>query len=74
MTAIKRIFEAWGSEFEKKDSLARADNIRFMSLFKSSNIKAKTWPYEARDDDLSRVNRCKTPCLSIRGSRVREKD
>ena len=52
-TAIKRIFEAWGSEFEKKHSLARADNIRFMSLFKSSNIKAKTRPYEARDDDLS---------------------
>ena len=48
--ALKRIFEAWGTEFEKKHSLARADNIRYYSLFKSVNIKAKTRPYEARDD------------------------
>ena len=51
--AIKRIFEAWGHEFKKKHSLARSDNIRYLSLFKSQNIKAKTRPYEARDDDLS---------------------
>ena len=51
--ALKRIFEAWGTEFEKKHSLARADNIRYCSLFKSVNIKAKTRPYEARDDPLS---------------------
>ena len=51
--AIKRIFEAWGHEFKKKHSLARPDNIRYLSLFKSQNIKAKTRPYEARDDELS---------------------
>ena len=52
-TRLNESLKHGDTSFKKKHSLARSDNIRYLSLFKSQNIKEKTLSYEAKDDDLS---------------------